>query len=157
MVIAIVLLTFVGNSMGILALVMIVSGWVITYRIIRAQARVIAVQSYIDAARLSGANIWDITVRHLLPGVLPIAVVAITINAATILIALSGLNYLGLGIQPPNPDWGNMVASGQARLRNAPWIAMFPGTILVLTILAIQNLGDAISDWFGNVEVEAPR
>lgn len=159
MVIAIVLLTFAGNSLAILTVVMVLSGWVTTYRIIRAQARVIVVQSYIDAARLAGASTWDVTVRHILPGVLPIAVVAVTINTASILIALSGLNYLGLGLQPPTPDWGGMVASGQARLTNAPWISIFPGIALVLTILAIQNLGDALSDRLGKVEAgsEASR
>lgn len=153
MIIAIVLLTFAGNSLLILSVVMVLSGWVTSYRIIRAQARIIIVQSYIDAAKLAGANTWDIVVRHILPGVLPITIVAVTINTASILIALSGLNYLGLGLQPPTPDWGGMVASGQARLSNAPWISIFPGIILVLTILATQNLGDALSDRLGRFQI----
>lgn len=155
MVIAIVLLTFAGNSLVILALVMAVSSWVTSYRILRAQAQVIMVQSYIDAARLAGAGWFEITKRHLLPGILPIAVVTMTLNGAAILIALSGLNYLGLGLQPPTPDWGGMVASGQSRLSNAPWISAFPGLVLVLTIISIQSIGDTVSDWlvgFGQVE-----
>jgi len=152
MIIAIVLLTFAGNSLLILSVVMVLSGWVTSYRIIRVQARIIIVQSYIDAAKLAGAKTWDIVVRHILPGVLPITIVAVTINTASILIALSGLNYLGLGLQPPTPDWGGMVASGQARLSNAPWISIFPGIILVLTILATQNLGDALSDRLGKFQ-----
>ncbi|NKY43761.1 ABC transporter permease [Nocardia cerradoensis] len=147
-VLALVILSFVGNSLVPLVAVLVSGSWVLTFRVVRGHAQSIVRRPFIEAARLSGAGRWDIAVRHLLPGVLPLFTVAFTLNASAILLLESSLGFLGLGVQPPTPDWGSMVADGQARLDNAPWVALFPGAALILAIVGFQLTGDALSERF---------
>ena len=106
-------------------------------------------QPYIEAARVAGAGRGAIAWRHLVPSVLPLFFVAFTLSASAILLLESSLGFLGLGIQPPEPDWGAMVAAGQARLSTAWWLAIFPGLALIVTIVALQLLGDGLAERFG--------
>ncbi|WP_084727380.1 ABC transporter permease [Rhodococcoides yunnanense] len=148
-VLALVILSFVGNSIGPLVVVLVAGSWVLTFRVIRGHAQSVVNQPYIEAARLSGLGKWQIAVRHLLPSVLPLFVVAFTLNASAILLLESSLGFLGLGVQPPTADWGAMVAGGQARLDSAPWVALFPGVVLILAVVSFQLIGDALADRFG--------
>ncbi|WP_067688991.1 ABC transporter permease [Nocardia jejuensis] len=147
-VLALVILSFVGNSLVPLVGVLVSGSWVLTFRVIRGHAQSIVQRPFIEAARLSGAGRGDIAVRHLLPGVLPLFTVAFTLNASAILLLESSLGFLGLGVQPPTPDWGSMVAGGQARLDNAAWVALFPGAALILAIVGFQLTGDALAERF---------
>ncbi|WP_157978522.1 MULTISPECIES: ABC transporter permease [Nocardia] len=147
-VLALVILSFVGNSTGPLILVLVSGSWVLTFRVIRGHAQSVVNRPFIEAARLSGANRRDIAVRHLVPSVLPLFTVAFTLNASAILLLESSLGFLGLGVQPPTPDWGSMVAGGQARLDNAAWVALFPGAALILAIVGFQLTGDALAERF---------
>ncbi|NKY33511.1 ABC transporter permease [Nocardia speluncae] len=151
-VIAIVLLTFAGNSPAILVTVMVLGGWVPTFRLVRASARATLALPYVDAARIAGVRPGRIALRHVVPAVAPILVVSATASASVVLVSLSSLNYLGLGLQPPIPDWGQMVAAGQAKLSTAPWLSLIPGGVLAVTVFCLQMVGDAVSDRLGGNE-----
>lgn len=145
-VLAIVILSFVGNSFVPIVTVLVLGSWLLTFRVIRSQARAVIRQPYIEAARVSGAGPAVIARRHLLPSVLPLFFVALTLSASSALLLESGLGFLGLGVQPPQPDWGQMVAVGQSRLGIAPWLSLFPGVVLVITIVGFQLLGDGLAE-----------
>lgn len=145
---ALVVLAFVGGGYVPLIVVLTVGAWVLTFRILRAHATTVVALPYIEAARLSGARAGSLLWRHVLPASVPLLVVALTLNFSSILILESSLGYLGLGIQPPQPDWGQMVASGQAQLGSAWWISLVPGTFIVLTVVSLQIVGDRLADHF---------
>ncbi|MBB2940810.1 peptide/nickel transport system permease protein [Actinoplanes lutulentus] len=147
-VLAIVVLSFVGNSFGPIVLVLVLGSWVLTFRVVRGHARAVIEQQYVEAARVAGAGRAAIAWRHLIPSVLPLLAVAFTLNASYALLLESSLGYLGLGVQPPQPDWGQMVAAGQAQIFTAPWIAFFPGLAVVVTSLGLQLLGDGLAERF---------
>jgi len=83
-----------------------------------------------------------------LPASTPLLVVALTLNFSSVLILEASLGYLGLGVQPPRPDWGQLVASGQAQLAGAWWISLIPGAFIVLTVVSLQVIGDRLADHF---------
>ncbi|GEL21202.1 glutathione ABC transporter permease GsiD [Pseudonocardia sulfidoxydans NBRC 16205] len=147
-VLAIVVLSFVGNSFVPIVFVLVLGSWVLTFRVIRGHARAVVAQQYVEAARVAGAGRFGIAWRHLIPSVLPLLAVAFTINASSALLLESSLGYLGLGVQPPDPDWGQMVATGQAQIFTAPWIALFPGLAVVATAVGLQLLGDGLAERF---------
>lgn len=147
-VLALVILSFVGNSLGPLIIVLVSGSWVLTFRVIRGHAQSVVVQPFIEAAQLSGAGRVTIAVKHLIPSVLPLFAVAFTLNASAILLLESSLGFLGLGVQPPTPDWGAIVAGGQAQLDTAPWVSLFPGAALILSIISFQLTGDALAERF---------
>lgn len=144
--IALVVLAFAGSGNLALIAVLTVGAWVLTFRIVRAHAGAVVALPYIEAARLSGAGPWSLLWRHVLPASAPLLIVALTLNFSSVLVLESSLGYLGLGIQPPRPDWGQMVASGQAQLAGAWWISLVPGTFIVLTVVSIQIVGDWLAD-----------
>jgi peptide/nickel transport system permease protein len=145
---ALVVLGFVGNGYVPLVAVLAIGAWVLTFRILRVHAAAIVALPYIEAARLSGAGTPSLLRRHVLPACLPLLIVALTLNFSSVLILESSLGYLGLGVQPPQPDWGQLVASGQAQLAGAWWISLIPGAFIVLTVVSLQVLGDRLADHF---------
>ena len=147
-VLAIVVLSFVGNSFLPIVAVLVFGSWVLTFRVIRGHARAVVHEQYIEAARISGAGRRAIALRHLIPSVLPLFAVAFTISASTALLLESSLGYLGLGVQPPQPDWGQMVATGQGNIFVAPWISVFPGLAVVVTAIGLQLFGDGLAERF---------
>lgn len=148
-VLAIVILSFVGNSFVPLVTVLVLGAWVLTFRVVRGHARAVVRQPYVEAARVAGAGPGAVAWRHLLPSVLPLLVVAVTLSASAVLLLESSLGFLGLGVQPPQPDWGQMVAAGQSRLATAAWLSVFPGLALIVTVVALQLLGDGLAERFG--------
>jgi peptide/nickel transport system permease protein len=154
---ALVVLAFAGSGTVPLVTVLAVGGWVLTFRIMRAHtARVVALP-YIEAARLSGAGTASLLRRHVLPASAPLLSVGLTLNFSSVLILESSLGYLGLGVQPPQPDWGQLVASGQAQLAGAWWISIVPGGFIVATVVAVQVLGDRLADRLSVPTGEAHR
>lgn len=145
---ALVVLAFAGTGFVALVAVLAVGAWVLTFRIIRAHAAGIAALPYVEAARLSGAGTLGVLARHVLPASVPLLIVAMTLNFSSVLILESSLGYLGLGVQPPQPDWGQLVASGQAQLAGAWWISIIPGVAIVLTVVSLQVVGDRLADHF---------
>ncbi|UJP39462.1 ABC transporter permease [Cellulomonas palmilytica] len=148
-VLAIVILSFVGNSFVPIVVVLVLGAWVLTFRVIRGHARAVVAQPYVEAARVAGAGRGAVACRHVVPSVLPLFFVAVTLSASAVLLLESSLGFLGLGVQPPQPDWGQMVSAGQARLATAPWLSLVPGVALIVTIVALQLLGDGLAERFG--------
>ena len=137
-----------GSSIPLLITFLGLTAWPVTARTVRAETLSLRQREYIQAARVSGASTIHILLRHLLPGVLSIIVVAGTLRVATVILVESGLSYFGLGVTPPTPTWGNMVADGRLFLEQAWWITTFPGLLVVITIIAYNLLGDGLRDTF---------
>jgi peptide/nickel transport system permease protein len=117
-------------------------------RLIRAEVLSQREREYVEAAKASGINDARIILFHILPNSLAPILVQSTLMIAGAIIAESSLSYLGLGTQPPTPSWGAMLATGQGYLAQAPWIAIFPGIFIFLTVISINLFGDGIRDAF---------
>jgi peptide/nickel transport system permease protein len=126
--------------------VLIATGWMGVARLVRAETLGIRTQPYVDAATSLGASPIRVLLRHALPNALGPAIVATTLGVGNAILLESGLSFLGLGIQPPQPSWGNMIAGGRDLIVVAPWVAIAPGLALVLTVLACTLLGDGLRD-----------
>jgi len=115
-----------------------------------ARGSVLSVRSreYVDAARALGADDSRIMRQHVLPNTLAPLIVQTTLCVGIAIIDTAGLSFLGLGTQPPTPDWGNMLAAGRNYVIDAPWIATFPGLAILVTVLAFNLMGDALRDAF---------
>ena len=115
-------------------------------RITRAAVLTVINQEYIEAARAIGGGNFFIITRHVLPNCFAPILVQATLRIATVIAAASSLSFLGLGIQPPAPEWGAMLSSGRAFLRDNPHLVVFPGLAIMLTILSLNLLGDGLRD-----------
>lgn len=103
---------------------------------------------YVDAARVTGVAPWRIMARHILPNVISPVLVVATLGLGGAILSLAGLSFLGLGAQPPDPEWGVIVSDGRERLRTAWWITTFPGLAIAVSVLAINLVGDGLRDAF---------
>ena len=122
------------------------TGWMGVARIIRGEVLGVRVRPFVDAANALGVRHWRVLVRHVLPNAIGPTIVATTLGVGNAILLESGLSFLGLGIQPPQPSWGNMIAGGRDLIVAAPWVALAPGLALVVTVLAITLLGDRLRD-----------
>ena len=143
---AIAMVAVVGTSTTALIGVLVLSGWVIYARTVRANVLSLKEQEYVSAARALGAGDFRIVLRHVLPNTLAPIIVVATVQLATMLLLESGLSFLGLGIQPPTPSWGRMLAEGRDYLSNAWWISTVPGIAISLAVLGANLLGDGLRD-----------
>lgn len=143
---AITIIAVVGTSLSAIVGVLAISGWVIYARMVRASVLTIRRQDYVQAAFALGASTPRIILRHVLPNAwAPILVIA-SAQFATLVLLESGLSFLGLGVQPPDPSWGNMLAEGRDYLSNAWWLATIPGFAIALVVLGANLLGDGLRD-----------
>ena len=126
--------------------VLVTTGWMGTARLVRAEVLSVRARPYVPAAQALGASPIRLLWRHVLPNAIGPAIVATTLGVGNAILLESGLSFLGLGIQPPAPSWGNMIAGGRDLLVVAPWIALAPGLALIGTVLATSLLGDALRD-----------
>jgi peptide/nickel transport system permease protein len=126
--------------------VLVLTGWMGVARLVRAEVRAVRERPYVPAAQALGASQARVLLRHVLPNAVGPAVVATTLGVGNAILLESGLSFLGLGIQPPAPSWGNMIAGGRDLLVVAPWVSLAPGIALVVTVLATTVLGDAWRD-----------
>jgi peptide/nickel transport system permease protein len=133
-------------GLGTILAILIATGWMGVARLIRAEVITTRARPFVPAAVALGATPTRVLVRHVLPNALGPAIVATTLGVGNAILLESGLSFLGLGIQPPAPSWGNMIAGGRDLLVVAPWIALAPGLALVLTVFATSVLGDALRD-----------
>jgi len=138
----------VARSITVPTLVLLlgVTGWFGTSRMVRAQVLSLREQDLTTAARALGARDREILWRHLLPNVASTVIVAATLSLGNVIILEAALSYLGIGIRPPTPSWGNIIQDGSSQLASAWWMALFPGLAIVITVLAINTLGDALRD-----------
>jgi peptide/nickel transport system permease protein len=126
--------------------VLVLTGWMGVARLVRAEVRTVRERPYVPAAQALGASTSRVLARHVLPNAIGPALVATTLGVGNAILLESGLSFLGLGIQPPAPSWGNMIAGGRDLLVVAPWVSLAPGIALVITVLATTLLGDAWRD-----------
>lgn len=133
---------------GVLRIVLIFSafGWTGVARLVRGQILSLKAQDFVEAARAMGASEARIVLRHLIPNALAPVIVAATLTVGGAILGESALSYLGLGIQPPTPSWGNMLQRAQEYLWNAAWLAVFPGVFIFITVLSFNFLGDGLRD-----------
>jgi len=117
-------------------------------RVVRGAVLAVRAREYVEAARAIGAPDGRVMVQHVLPNTLAPVIVQTTLNVGTAIIDTAGLSFLGLGTQPPTPDWGNMLSAGRSYVIDSPWIATFPGLAILVTVLAFNLMGDALRDAF---------
>jgi peptide/nickel transport system permease protein len=115
-------------------------------RLVRGSVLAARENLYVDAARVLGAPTRTILFRHLLPNVIAPVIVAATLGTGTAILAAASLSFLGLGSQPPSPEWGRMLSEGRGYLRDQWWISTFPGLAIMVTVLAMNLLGDGLRD-----------
>ena len=126
--------------------VLVATGWMAVARLVRAEVLGIRARPFVEAASALGAPPPRILWRHVLPNALGSAIVAMTLGVGGAILLESGLSFLGLGVQPPQPSWGNMIADGRDAIVIAPWVALAPGLALIATVVASTFLGDALRD-----------
>ena len=123
-------------------------GWPLVARLVRAQARSLREMDFIRAAMALGLSPFRIMLRHILPGTIAPVIVASTLAVGNVILLESALSFLGLGIQPPTPSWGNMLANSETLIWEAPHVMIYPGVMIFLTVLAFNLLGDALQDFW---------
>src|SRR3954463_4429734 len=133
-------------GLATVVVVLIVTGWMGVARLMRAELLGVKTRPYVDAATALGASSIRVLLRHALPNAIGPAIVATTLGVGNAILLESGLSFLGLGIQPPRPSWGNMIAGGRDLIVTAPWVAIAPGLALIATVLAATLIGDALRD-----------
>lgn len=146
LILAIALAAFLGPSLGNAMIAIGVTTTPIFVRLTRGQVITVKVEDYVEAARAIGNPRWRIALFHILPNILPALLVQATLSIAAAIIAEAALSFLGLGQQPPAPSWGSMLNSAQRFLSNAPWMAVWPGLAIFLTVLSFNLLGDGLRD-----------
>jgi peptide/nickel transport system permease protein len=144
--ILIVLGRVLGPSINITTVIIGVLAWMGTARLVRAEILSLKEQDFVIAAGSIGAPSTRILIRHLLPNVVAIIVVSATLMVGQAIIMEAALSFLGLGVQPPTATWGNMLSRAQGYLRDAPWIAFFPGFLILITVLCVNFIGDGLRD-----------
>ncbi|MDE3111867.1 MAG: ABC transporter permease [Chloroflexota bacterium] len=137
---------FRGLSVAAIILVLGLLRWMTTARLVRAQFLSLKEREFVEAARCVGARDLRIIVRHLLPNSLAPIIVTATLGVAGAIIAESTLSFLGLGIQPPTPSWGNMLMDATQDMEMAPWTAIFPGFFIFVAVVSINFVGDGLRD-----------
>jgi peptide/nickel transport system permease protein len=146
LILAIALAAFLGPSLGNAMIAIGVTTTPIFVRLTRGQVMAVKVEDYVEAARAIGNPRWRIALFHILPNILPALLVQATLSIAAAIIAEAALSFLGLGQQPPAPSWGSMLNSAQRFLTNAPWMAIWPGLAIFLTVLSFNLVGDGLRD-----------
>ncbi|MEO3944070.1 ABC transporter permease [Gorillibacterium sp. CAU 1737] len=130
----------VGNIILIIAFLM----WMNISRIVRAETLTIKEREFVLYAKASGQSHLGIIVRHILPGLIPVIIVGATNSIASAIMMESSLSFLGFGVQPPNATWGSMLNNAQGAMAQAPYLAVFPGLLILLTVLSFNVLGDIL-------------
>lgn len=146
LILAIALAAFLGPSLGNAMIAIGVTTTPIFVRLTRGQVMAVKYEEYVEAARAVGNPRWRIALVHILPNILPALLVQATLSIAAAIIAEAALSFLGLGQQPPAPSWGSMLNSAQRFLVNEPWMAVWPGLAIFLTVLSFNLVGDGLRD-----------
>lgn len=143
---AIVITSVLGPGLLNLTIAMAVSSVPSYARTARAAIMSIRGQEYVEAARLNGCSDVRIITRHILPNILAQLIVQVTLSLGLAILNASGLSFLGLGVQPPTPEWGSMLAAARGEIRNYPYLLIFPGCAIAIVVLALNMVGDGLRD-----------
>jgi peptide/nickel transport system permease protein len=143
---AIAVIGVLGPSLRNIIIVIGVSSWVVYARVVRGEVLSIREREYVQAAIALGSQHWRVLRHHVLPNTFTPWLVVATLDMARVIVIESALSFLGLGVQPPTPTWGGMLADGRVYLSTAWWLATFPGLAILITVLGINLLGDGLRD-----------
>ena len=145
--VALVLVIVVGQGMGVLIAIIVGFLWSQYARLVRGETLSIVQQDYVARARVAGSPGWRIMARHVLPNVFNSLIIIATLQIGYVIIIESSLSFLGLGIPPPTPSWGSIVADGKDLIiKTGWWVSLFPGLAIALTVLSVNLLGDWLRD-----------
>jgi ABC-type dipeptide/oligopeptide/nickel transport system permease subunit len=144
---ALAVIAVLGPNLLNMIIVLGVAGWPIYARVVRAETLAIREREFVLAARALGTSHPRLVFRQIVPNLVSTIVVIATLQVAQVIILESFLSFLGLGVQPPTPAWGNMLGEGRVYMLNSWWIATFPGLAIFLTTLVINLMGNALRDW----------
>ena len=145
---AIAIMTILGPGIVNIFIAIGILGWASIARIFRSSILTIKHKEYIEAARAMGANNSRIIIKHIFPNSFAPIIVYATMNVGTAIIVEAALSFLGIGVQPPTPAWGKMLADSMAYIDTAPWMMFFPGLAILITVLGFVLLGDGLRDAF---------
>jgi peptide/nickel transport system permease protein len=144
---ALAVIAVLGPSLVNMVIVLAVADWPLYVRVIRAETLAIRERDFVTAGRALGMSHARIVFRQIFPNLVSLIVVIATLQVARVIILESFLSFLGLGVQPPTPAWGNMLGEGRIYMLNSWWIAAFPGLAIFVTTLTINLMGNALRDW----------
>jgi len=136
---------YAGQPM-IVAVTIGILSWMTTARLVRSQVLSLRNREFVIASRALGSSSWRIISTHILPHTMPIIIIEATLLMASSITIETGLSFIGFGIDPATPTWGNMLRDGQAYISQYPWLSLFPGILVTLTIVAINFVGDGLRD-----------
>jgi peptide/nickel transport system permease protein len=137
-----------SGSVWLIVVLLGATGWMATARLVRAQVLALRNLDYVKAAEALGARGRGVIWRHLIPNTMSVIIVAATLRIGGIILAEASLGFLGLGVPPPAPSWGQMVFEGREALLGAWWLSTFPGIAIAVTVIGFNLLGDALKDAF---------
>jgi peptide/nickel transport system permease protein len=146
--IAVMFLAAFGSSIPGLVLVLGATSWPASARLVRAEFLRLRQLDFVSAARALGASSLRVIARHILPNVVNVVVISVTLRVGLAILAEASLSYLGLGVQPPTPSWGNIIADGRDYMLAAWWVSLSPGIFVLLSVLGFNLVGDGIRDAF---------
>lgn len=146
MLLAMVMVALLGPSLMNAGVALAISWWPWYARLIRAETRSLRDRPFVEAARASGVPVWRIIPRHILRNALTPVLVQATVDIGTVVLAAGSLAFIGLGAQPPDPDWGLMVSEGRGSVFTYWWVSTFPGLAIFITVLGFNLLGDSLRD-----------
>lgn len=137
-----------GPSFGNIVIVISFVLWSQYARMARGETLRIKTLDYVDLARTSGLGHWAIIRRHILPNIAPSLIVIATLQVGVVIVLEASLSFLGVGVPPPNPSWGAMVANGRSYVVTAWWVSLFPGLAILVVVMSANIIGDALTDRF---------
>jgi len=146
MVLALAIATFLGGGLRNVIIAVAAVGWREFARLVRGEVLSVREQVYVSAARAVGGSHFHIMLRHILPNVSASLIIYVTLTIPNAILWAAGLSFLGLGAQPPTPEWGAMLSDGRDFLTRAWWLGMFPGLAIMFTVLAFNFFGDGLND-----------
>jgi peptide/nickel transport system permease protein len=142
----IVLSSFASAAVPTIVLIIGFLSWMATARVVRGSVLSAKEKEYVEAARMIGASDGVIIWKHILPNIAGPIIVGATLGVGNAIIVESSLSFLGLGVQPPTPTWGNMLMDSQSTMASKPWLTIFPGMAILFIVLAVNFIGDGLHD-----------
>ncbi|MBQ9406233.1 MAG: ABC transporter permease [Desulfovibrio sp.] len=141
-------ISFLEPNLTNIMVVIGLTSWMGVTRLVRAETLSLREREFISAARLAGSSILRILFFHILPNTLAPVLITATLGVAGAILTESSLSFLGLGVQPPTASWGNMLLDGKSVIETAPWLSLFPGLAILVTVLGYNLLGESLRDYF---------
>jgi len=143
---ALVIIAVLGPNLGSAMIAVGISGMPLFVRVVRSSTLAVRALQYVEAAQVAGGGDVRVLVRHVLPNVVTPVIVLVTLGIPAAIVAGAALSFLGLGVQPPTPDWGEMLSKGRAFMSTAWWLSTFPGLAIAIAVLSINRFGDGLRD-----------